>query len=375
MGKFSVLLVALFASSSALAGIESIEVTGTGKTLPLAIDAALVSAVEQVSGVTVSSQRQSLDSSLRKSGEGTSFLRQRTGEMSFGTAGRATYRILSENCGGEECKVRLLANIETNDDLERQKKLKGMNKNRRTIAVEPFVGAHSKEFSRAIEARLVQDRKFRVISDRKQPGVDYVLKGRVVEAGTTKRVVDNSRTVELTGEHIDDVQVFYDSKVVVEYQLIDLVNNQIKWSAKVPTTSGRNNLSYLLELSSRKVFEQLKENIYPMLLIAAEDGSLVLNSGGSTVELGERFEVFAAGEKIIDPITKESLGFTESKIGIIKVIKVLPKMAYVELVEGSRDALYELPIVRKMAKSKASVKAKPKAVEAPVVKKSSGIIL
>ena len=356
------------------AGIESIEVKGEGPNSVSAINAALVSAMEQVVGVNITSQQQTIEH-YKEDEKGFEFNELNTNKVNFGTAGTATYRILSENCQSDKCVVRIRASVEYDDDAARQKELKGMNKNRRTIAVELFEGAHSKEFSRAIEARLVQDRKFRVISDRKQPGVDYVLKGRVVEARTTKKVVDNSRTVELTGEHINDVQVFYDSKVVVEYQLIDLVNNQIKWSAKVPTTSARNNLSFLLELSSRKVFEQLKENIYPMLLIAAEDGSLVLNSGGSTVNLGESFEVFAAGEKIIDPITKESLGFTESKIGVIKVIKVLPKMAYVELTEGNRDELYELPIVRKIPQNSTKVKAKQKTIEAPVEKKSSGFIL
>ncbi len=356
------------------AGIESIEVKGEGPNSVSAINAALVSAMEQVVGVNITSQQQTIEH-YKEDEKGFEFNELNTNKVNFGTAGTATYRILSENCQSDKCVVRIRASVEYDDDAARQKELKGMNKNRRTIAVELFEGAHSKEFSRAIEARLVQDRKFRVISDRKQPGVDYVLKGRVVEARTAKKVVDNSRTVELTGEHIDDVQVFYDSKVVVEYQLIDLVNNQIKWSAKVPTTSARNNLSFLLELSSRKVFEQLKENIYPMLLIAAEDGSLVLNSGGSTVNLGESFEVFAAGEKIIDPITKESLGFTESKIGVIKVIKVLPKMAYVELTEGNRDELYELPIVRKIPQNSTKVKAKQKTIEAPVEKKSSGFIL
>lgn len=373
MRKPLVLVISLAITFPSLAGIESIEVTGNGKNLSSAVDAALVSAVEQVSGVTVNSQRQSLDQSTRKSGEGTSFLRQHSGAMNFGTAGRATYRILSERCHEGECSVRLLANIETDDDAERQKKLKGMNKNRRTIAVKPFQGANSKELTRAIEARLTQDRKFRVIADSNKPGVDYLLKGRVIEAKTNKKVVDNSRTIELTGEHIRDVRVSYESRVIVEYQVIDLVNNQIKWSAKVPTSSSRNNLDLLLDITSRKVFDQLKGNIYPIVLLNSEDGNLVLNSGGSTVKVGERYDVFAAGEKMIDPITKESLGYTETKVGLVKVTRVLPKMAYVELLSGNRDDLYDLPIVRKTPEPIA--KPKQRLTQKEPVKKTSGIIL
>lgn len=374
MRQLFVLLVVLMVSYPALAGIESIEVTGTGNSSSSAIDAALISAVEQVSGVTVSSQRQSLDESSRQSGEGTSFLRQSSGVKDFGTAGRATYRILSQRCNDGECVVRLLANVETDNDVERQKKLKGMNKNRRTIAIEPFQGKLAKEFTRSIEARFVQDRKFRVIADRTQPGVDYVLTGRVVEASTNKKVVDNSRRVALTGEYIEDVQVSYDSRVVVEYQVIDLVNNQIKWSAKVPTSSGRNNLAKLLDITSRKVFDQLKGNIYPIVLLASEDGTLVLNSGGSTVRVGERYDVFAAGEKMIDPITKESLGYTETKVAQVSVTKVLAKMAYVELISGKRDELSDLPIVRKVPEP-VSQPLQQKIIQDNPVKRTSGIVL
>lgn len=99
---------------------------------------------------------------------------------------------------------------------------------------------------------MVQDRKFKVLYDRLDPTLQYFVTGQVVTANTNKSVVDNSRTVELTGESIKDVKTYYSSKVLVKFQILDVVNNQVKWSATIPTTSSRNNLNLLVDIASKK---------------------------------------------------------------------------------------------------------------------------
>ncbi|WP_084889108.1 hypothetical protein [Vibrio sp. qd031] len=331
---------------SAHAETINVENTGTGASLQQAIDEAVRRSIEQVKGVSIESIRINESSYERDSNKGSNFKNQSQHGQSVTTQGNATYRIISEKCQANECRVRLSVDVSVPDGYERQKNLKSLNKNRRTIAIAPFTGPKAAAIAREVEARFVQDRKFSVLTDLNSTNLDYVLEGRVIEAYTHKSVTDNSRTVKLTGEYIEDITTTYRSKVLLEYKLIDRVNQQVKWSAVVPTTSGRNNLSLLITLSAGKVFDQLKENIYPLMLIKNTDGSLVLNSGGETVKQGQRFDVFSLGEKIIDPITKESLGYNETKVGQVRVSRVLPKLAYVELTSGSLDNVAKHAFVR-----------------------------
>ncbi len=349
----------LLMGQSVWADTIEVENTGTGFTLQEAIDEAVRRSIEQVKGVELSSER-TTSTSYETSDSNDSFNeKSRTGERST-TAGKATYRIISERCKDKECRVRLIASVEVPDGYERQEMLKKLNKNRRTIAIAPFTGTKGAALTREVESRFVQDRKFSVLTDRNSTNLDYVLMGNVIEAYTRKATVDNSKTVELTGEYIEDVSTTYASKVLVEYKLIDRVNGQVKWSATVPTVSGRNNLSLLVTISADKIFKQLKENIYPLVLMALDNGNYALNSGGSTVQVGERLNVYSMGQKIIDPVTKESLGYDETKVAQVKVTRVLPKLAYVSVVSGTLEEVEKMAIARKVPVTYATAKPKPK---------------
>lgn len=372
----TLLAASLIAAMPAFAGIESIQVTGEGPSRDAAIDAALISAVEQVVGVDIKSERSSVDL-YQENEDGFEFTEATAGGSTYSSSGNTTYRVISENCESGGCKVRLQANVEYDDDKRRQKSLKGMNGNRRTLAIEDFSGnKHARELTKALETRFVQDRLFSVVADQRKPGVDYVLRGKVLEAKTSKQVTDTRKTIELTGEKVGSQSTHYSSKFIVEYQMIDLINNQIKWSAKVPTTSSRDNLSDLIDISSRKIFDQLKDNIYPLILLNTSDGNFVLNSGGKTVQVGELFDIYAVGEEMFDPYTKESLGYTENKVGRVKVERVQFKTAYVSIVSGSREEMLDLPIARRFtSKAKAPSQSTAKQTPKAPIERTSGIII
>ncbi|KAB2826176.1 hypothetical protein [Aliivibrio finisterrensis] len=365
--KKSIITLALsLLALNAQADVISVENTGSGATIDQAIDIAVRRSIEQVKGVSLKSIRVNTQSYSRSDKETTHSKNVNTGQR-VTTHGNATYRILSEKCSDTtQCRVRLRVNVEVPDGYERQQQLKKLNNNRRTIAVKSFTGSHSASFTRNLESRLVQDRKFKVLQDLNSENLDYVLEGHLIQASTQRRTVDNSRTVEMTGEYIKDVKTYYSSKVLVEYKLIDQVNQQVKWSATVPTTSSRNNLDLLLDISAGKVFSQLKENIYPLVVIKNKDGSLVFNSGGSSVKEGEYYDVFAMGEKIVDPITKEKLGYNEKKVARVQVSRVLPKVSYLRIVSGNSSSIDKHSIARRapiVSKTKRVAPTKPKAKE------------
>ncbi|WP_156309783.1 hypothetical protein [Vibrio nereis] len=356
------------------ASYEKVITTGQGETLDQAIDVGLRRAVEQVSGVSIDSGRIS-STTYVSDGEKSKVKDAMIDGTQITSKGDVKYRILHEQCLNDFCNVKLEVSVK----VDPRDKIKDQNSNRRTIAVGQFTGPKGKTIGKKVLKYLVQDRKFKVLDNPNDPSLQYLVTGKVITAATNKRVVDKSRTVELTGERIKDVKTYYSSKVLVEYRIVDIVNNQVKWSATIPTTSGRNNLSLLVDIASKKVFDQLKDNIYPMVVLVGDNGSLVLNSGGETVKRGQYFDVFSLGEKFIDPVTKESLGHDEMKVATVKVTKVLPKFAYVSVVKGNTSEIKNNSIARKSAyrapkKKRATYKpkshAKPKEEE-----KSVGIVL
>lgn len=355
------------------ASYEKVITTGQGETLDQAIDVGLRRAVEQVSGVSIDSGRIS-STTYVSDGEKSKVKDAMIDGTQITSKGDVKYRILHEQCLNDFCNVKLEVSVK----VDPRDKIKDQNSNRRTIAVGQFTGPKGTTIGKKVLKYLVQDRKFKVLDNPNDPSLQYLVTGKVITAATNKRVVDKSRTVELTGERIKDVKTYYSSKVLVEYRIVDIVNNQVKWSATIPTTSSRNNLSLLVDIASKKVFDQLKDNIYPMVVLVGDNGSLVLNSGGETVKRGQYFDVFSLGEKFIDPVTKESLGHDEMKVATVKVTKVLPKFAYVSVVKGNTSEIKNNSIARKSAyrapKKRATYKpkshAKPKEEE-----KSVGIVL
>ena len=352
---------------------ETVVTTGQGETLDQAIDVGLRRAVEQVSGVSIDSARIST-TTYSSDEKGSSAKEAMIDGTHMSAKGDVKYRVLSEKCLNDFCNVRLEVSVK----VDPRDKVKDQNANRRTIAVGNFTGPKGATITNKVKDLLVQDRKFKVLNDKSDPALQYLVTGKVVTANTHKRVVDNSRTVELTGEEIKDVKTYYNSKVVIEFKILDVMHNQIKWSATIPTTSSRNNLSLLVDLAAKKVFNQLKDNIYPLVVLVGDNGSIVLNSGGETVKTGEYYDVFTLGEKFVDPITKESLGRDETKVATVKVTKVLSKLSYVKVVKGESSAVKTNSIARKSSyrpatKKTSSIKSKPKA--APVEEKSVGIIL
>src|ERR1017187_9311360 len=63
---------------------------------------------------------------------------------------------------------------------------------------------------------------------------------------------------------------------------------------------------------------------------------IAINRGeGGGVAVGDTFNVFALGEELIDPDTKESLGREEAKVGKVKITQVNPKTSTAEVLEDT----------------------------------------
>ena len=164
-------------------------------------------------------------------------------------------------------------------------------------------------------------------------GVDYLL------YGTVHRVLvqDQSRSIQLTGERIDEVYGAAD----VRFTVLAVATRQVKWSSSmsVEKTSRVGNFRpegfahALLDDVAARIVDELTENIYPPKIAKVlGQGQFVVNRGGNTVRPGDMFEIFALGDWIRDPDTGERLDRIELSVGIATIVTVKPKYSLARLI-------------------------------------------
>lgn len=110
-------------------------------------------------------------------------------------------------------------------------------------------------------------------------------------------------------------------------------------SRKPGTSTTDGELSDLLMLQAARQMSELIANrvadvVFPAKIIALTGKQATINRGdGTSVAVGQIWDVFALGEEMLDPDTGEVLGQEETKVGAIRVTSVLPKFSKAEITE------------------------------------------
>ena len=214
-------------------------------------------------------------------------------------------------------------------------------------------------FRAEMEALLTQGRRFGVL-DRKRPDVYDAEKrllqssevsvqerarlGKVLGAdymlyGTIHRVLveDRSRSIQLTGERVNQVYGMAD----VRFTVLAVATRQVKWTSSMSVEKASETGAFrpeefaraLLDDVAARIVDELTENIYPPKVTKVlGQGQFVVNRGGNTVAPGDIFEVFAVGDWLTDPDTGEKLDRVETSIGIARIMSVKPKYSLAQLI-------------------------------------------
>lgn len=361
-----------------LAAAERVErVTGAGLTRDEAVANGLEEAVRRVDGVRIDSDR-SLRSevselSVSVNGEDHDRLRYsatQSGQTRLRTEGLvSSYEVLKERRHADglfelDLRVRI-RQYETPGHSPQQ---------RRKLAVLPFrsdqltyrIGAGAVEgdwLSDRLTQHLVNDltqtRRFSVMDRQytaeylderdfiaspdtplseyvrlgQQLGVDYLVVGRVVDAGGRR---DHQRLI--SGERIERGE----ARLRVDYRVLVMATRQVKWAASIEVTGslGAAQAGALVEplaaAAAARIRGEMLDNIYPTRVAAlAPDGQLILNQGGNAFRVGQQLQLYRQGALIRDPYSGESLGRSEIGVGRIEIQRVLAKTAYARLLEGA----------------------------------------
>jgi hypothetical protein len=110
-------------------------------------------------------------------------------------------------------------------------------------------------------------------------------------------------------------------------------------------------LSEAVQESAAKVANRVADVIFPVRVLIKRDKQVTINRGeGAGVEVGQVWNVFAQGEELIDPDTKESLGREEVMVGKARIANVAPKTSTAEILEDTgidKGAVLRLPAIAK----------------------------
>jgi hypothetical protein len=87
---------------------------------------------------------------------------------------------------------------------------------------------------------------------------------------------------------------------------------------------------------AQKIANRIADVIFPAKVLLKRDKEVTINRGeGGGVAAGDIFNVYAQGEELIDPDTKESLGHEEVKVGKVKITQVNPKTSTAEILDDT----------------------------------------
>lgn len=118
----------------------------------------------------------------------------------------------------------------------------------------------------------------------------------------------------------------------------ELVPEQVDYNGDGPRTTDALLQAVAKEISRRTVW-QVSDVIFPMRVVAREDDLLTLNRGQAfMLAPGMEFEVFSAGQEMIDPDTGRSLGRREQRIGKARIERVDPQTSTAKILDGGSVA-------------------------------------
>jgi len=146
------------------------------------------------------------------------------------------------------------------------------------------------------------------------------VEGRKIRFGVVAKVMDST-----TGAILETVNIISAKNMAVD-------NDS---STKI---SGGSKTDSLIAQLARDMCGQIARRvvdvIFPARIVAITGKMATFNRGdGTGVNVGDEYEVYAAGKEMIDPDTGESLGKEEIRVGKLRVMSITPKFSNGEILE------------------------------------------
>lgn len=151
-----------------------------------------------------------------------------------------------------------------------------------------------------------------LVIDRRREKVPYVGQGQEKVRAYLRTVV---RTVDVKS-----------SKIVASFP------NEVERTAYIrerdtPAVVVADAVSGMYKDSALTEAASIVDVAYPIKIVSIAGDDVIINRGRGAIVKDEVLKVYSAGEVMVDPDTKDNLGYTEAYIGSIKVTEVNEKMS------------------------------------------------
>lgn len=355
-----------------------VEVDGVGPTKSAAIQNALIEVVKQTNGVNINSKRSysKAISEVGVSADGESSHAIAISENTQKVIKEATsgfirnYSIIDAQKEGDDWYVKLSIEI-------KKYKAPGHNPNkRRKMAIMPFEFKNayyilntnesgrevSKRFTQSLVSKITQARKFTVLDREnskyyqaeknfllsgnsnqdellklgKRLGTDYLLIGQILDLNIENFTETSNIGLPSTSELI--------CNTTISYRIMMMSTQQVKWSETISKQfvieedSNQNSKEAIVANATDKIsgfiMTNILNNIFPPKIITVTPNSVIINQGGNSIDSGSIYKAFGYGQRLIDPYTKEFLGYEEIEAGVVEITTVNPKVSYAKVLEG-----------------------------------------
>lgn len=364
MLKLFLLLTAIYMAvpNVAVARIEIVEVNaeGMGLTLGDAILDGLQSAVSMVNGVEVASQsRLAMATVSTETNQDESYTAASAFSKDITTATKGVvdgYDVLSServSSLGNNYVVQLAVRI---SKLKQSKQLNRLRMAVSGLYVDDNVSdqraanATALAIQNAVVDYLTQTRRFAMIDRNNladtQTELNYIATSGMAtrelarlgnKVGTDYLVVMIMRELNtnIYQKKMKTNNRIKESKQVVgeiSVRILDVATSQIKFSDTI-VIRGEQDYRTLAKDGGRVIGQTIQNAIYPARIVAIDGDAVTIGQGGKTFVRNEIYELVQLGERMIDPYTKESLGFQEIPVGKIKIERVQSKQSTGRIIE------------------------------------------
>ncbi|MYD97899.1 MAG: hypothetical protein F4X98_11015 [Gammaproteobacteria bacterium] len=182
-------------------------------------------------------------------------------------------------------------------------------------------------------------------------GVDYIVYGSITRMGTTER---NVRTGGFAS-------VKTMAEFGVDLKLVDAHTGEIRRAENVDLSleTGRgvrtgsfsssnedaSPLSTLQRAVARRVAAVITESIFPVKVVAIENGEVYLNYGDAMFQQGDRLTVYREGRSFVDPDTGLSLGSARTELGTLTVTATTDRFSTATVSSGEEPEVGDLATI------------------------------
>lgn len=340
--------------------------TGFGASRVEAINNAIIEALGKLNGVQVSNQK--FISTAMDAKNGKSELKDKySSKLNVITKGKIDgFDIIdvSENDGKFEAQV-IIKKIRTT----KKYKAPGLDeKNRRKMAIFPvFSEQKSYEIldknvnSTTLTNRLTQNLAQSIINTRKFSVLDRISDERIYEIEENiirSKSASKDEILKLGNvlgadyiliANIADCKMSQSGSnltttsknrlnIALEYRILLMATRQIKFantrnfSFILKGDNVNENLANITKSIANSISNEIINNIYPLKIAKIQkDGTIILSQ---SLKVGEIYDVFALGDRIIDAYTKESVGKDEKFVAKIEITRASPKISYAKIIKG-----------------------------------------